>query len=155
MTDRLTDSMLDPLTNMFLLEYASKFHEVLNSRDIRKVVRWLERKHREVIVPYARDHPFIAAIFEEPLGMKIGESLGEYIVDKYEAYSPEKKENWNSNRWLHHGAVGELLVIRGRKKSKPFLIGLGKGLMKSDLQDLSDWHTSEYSRAKETLLGMR
>lgn len=155
MTDRLTESMLDPLTDLFLRGNAPRFYEVLNSRDIRKVVGWLQRRHREIIVPYAKEHPFVAAILEEPVGMKIGELLGKYVVDRYEASSPEKKEEWNSNRWLHHGAVGELLVIRGMKKGNLFLVGLGKGLMNSDMQDRNDWHTPEYWEAKRTLDGMR
>ena len=155
MTDRLTESMFDPLANEFLKKYASKFYEVLNSRDIRKVVKWLEIKHRETIVPYAKEHPIIAAFLEEPVGNRVGELLGKYIVDTYEASSPEKKEEWTSNRWLHHGAVGELLVLRGTKKSNSFLVGLGKGLMNSDMQDKEDWHTPEYWKAKRIQEEMR
>jgi hypothetical protein len=150
----LTDSMFDPLVSMFLKEYASEFYVVLNSRDIRKVVRWLERKYREVIVPYVKEYP-VLVLLEEPAGQKTGELLGKYVVDRYEASSLEKKEEWNSKRWLHHGAVGELLVIRERKKRRPFLVGLGKGLMQSDLPDMNDWHTPDYWSAKETLEKMR
>ena len=154
MTGRLTESMRDPQVNMFLKEYASEFYEVLNSRDIRKVVRWLERKNREIIAPSVKEYPLLA-LLEGPAGQKTGELLGKYVVEKYEACSPEKKEEWNSNRWLHHGAVGELLVVRESRKRKSFLVGLGRGLMNSDLQDQNEWHTPEYWKAKETLERMR
>ena len=155
MTNGLTEAMLGGFASEFLREYAPKFHEVLNSRDIKKVVRWVERKHREVIVPYKKEHPIIAALFEERVGMMISESLGEFAVEKYDAAPSGRKEEWDSSRWLHHGAVGELLVLRGLKKGNRFLIGLGRGLMKSDLQDKNDWHSPEYWKALQTLKKMR
>ena len=155
MPGNLTDAMLDPVVSLFLRAVAPRFYEAMNSRDVRKVVRWLERGYREIIVPYKREHPLIAAILEHPVGMKSGEYLGNYFVGQYETSSPEKKAEWESCRWLHHGAVGELLVMRGVKKGNLFLVGLGQGLMNSDLQDRSEWHTSEYIRAKETLDKMR
>lgn len=109
---------------------------------------------REIIVPFVKKYPFLTLV-EESTGQKTGELLGKYVVERYEACSPEKKEVWKSNRWLHHGAVGELLVIRKSRKHKSFLVGLGKGLMNSDLQDSNEWHTPEYSRAKEMLEKMR
>ncbi len=154
MAARLTGSMLDPIVDMFLKEYASEFYEILNSRDIRKVVRWLEKKNREIIVPIVKEYPLLA-LLEQPAGTKTGELLGKYVVEKYEACSPEKKEEWNSNRWVHHGAVGELLVIRESRKRKSFLVGLGNGLMNSDLEDRNEWHTPEYWKAKEMLEKMR
>jgi len=155
MTDRLTESMLDPLVSMFLKKYASQFYKVLNTRDIRKVVQWLERKYREIIAPFVKEHPWLALLAEDQAGQKTGELLGNYIVEKYEACSPEKKVAWNSSRWLHHGAVGELIVIRETRKHRPFLVGLGRGLMISDLHDQSEWHTPEYMKAKKTLEEMR
>jgi len=154
-TDNLAASMFDPVTIIFLREYAPEFHKVLDSRDIKKVVRWLERKYRDVIVPIAKEHPIIAALFEETAGRKTGELLGKYIVDKYEALSPEKKDEWDRGRWLHHGAVGELVVIRATKKGKTFLVGLGKGLMQSDLQDFNEWRSPEYWKARRIIEGMR
>jgi hypothetical protein len=154
-TDSLAASMFDPTTHIFLREYAPEFCKVLDSRDIKKVVRWLERKYRDVIVPIAKEHPIVAALFEETAGRKTGELLGKYIVDKYEILSPEKKEAWDRRRWLHHGVVGELVVIRATKKGKAFLIGLGKGLMQSDLQDADEWRSPEYWEARRIMEGMR
>jgi len=154
MTDGLTDSMLDPVVNTFIREYAPDFLKVLNSRDIRKVITWLERKHREMIVPLVKEYP-VLTLLEASAGQKTGELLGRYVVDKYETCSPAEKERWNSKRWLHHGAVGELLVIREMRKQKLFLVGLGRGLMNSDLQDKDEWHTQEYWKAKEDLEKMR
>jgi len=155
MTDGLTDAMLDPVVDMFLKGAAPKFHEVLNSRDIKKVVRWLEGKYRVIIVPYKRKHPFIAAALEAPVGKKVGKSLGDYSVAQYEAASYDRRQEWNARRWLHHGALGELLIMRGMKKSNLFLIGLGNGLKESDIQDMNDWHTPEYWKAREVLEKMR
>jgi hypothetical protein len=86
---------------------------------------------------------------------QVGWKERDCVIVQSEACSPEKREEWMANRWLHHGAVGELLVIRESRKRKSFLVGLGKGLMNSDLQDSNEWHTAEYSRAREMLERMR
>ena len=131
-----------------------EFLDVVSSRDIRKVAKWLEKKYREVIVPIVREYPLLAAL-EEPTGQKVGEFLGGYAVQKYETCSSEQKQQWDASRWLHHGAIGELLVIRERKKRKPFLVGVGKGLMNSDLLDRSQWHSPAFWKAKEVIEKMR
>lgn len=131
-----------------------EFYEVLNSRDILKVIRWLEREYRVVIVPLLKKNSWLSLI-EEPAGQKIGELLGNYAVERYRVCTPEKKREWDANRWLHHGAVGELLVLREKDKRRPFLVGLGKGLMISDLQDSSEWHTPEYWEARRVIQKLR
>jgi Ni,Fe-hydrogenase I large subunit len=151
MTNGLTEAMLGGFTSEFLRMYAPEFYKVLNSRDIKKVVRWVETKHREVIAPYKKEHPIIAAFFEELVGEKIGESLGKYVVREYDAAPSARKEEWDTKRWLHHGAIGELLVFRGLKKGNRFLVGLGNGLMNSDLEDKGDWHSHEYWKARQIL----
>ena len=155
MTGRSTRSMVGAFSELFLKKYASKFYDAVNSRDIKKIIRWLERKYRDVIVPYAEDHPIIVSFIEEPLGKKIGELLGDYFVDRYEALSLEEKKKWNSDRWLHHGALGELIFIRGIRKHNSFFIGLGNGLMGSDAQDRNNWHTPEYEEALNELRKMK
>lgn len=155
MTDEFTVSMFGSHYDEFLREYAPKFRQVLNSKDIQEVVRWFEEKYQEV-----EKHPVFAARskeenFDENLGFVIGEMLGKYIVDKYKASSYEEKKEWNSNRWLHHGAIGELLAIRGEKEDNSFLVGLGRGLMDSDKHDKDEWHTAEFWVAKRTLEQMR
>ena len=132
----------------------TEFLEIYSSRDIVKIVRWLERKHREVIVPLVKGNK-ILGMLEEPSGRKAGQIIGRYFVDQYQASLPQTRNLWCTVRWLHHGALGELLVARGKKKHKPFITGLGSGLMVTDLQDKDEWHTSEYSRAKQKLEKMR
>jgi len=147
--------MFDPLVNLFFKSCASEFYEELNSRDIVKVVRLLEKKYRKIIAPFAKEHWVIALLSEEFAGQKTGKLLGNWFVEKYESLPPEKKAAWDSSRWLHHGAIGLLLVIRESKKDRPFLVGLGRGLMISDLQDQSKWITPEYKIAKKALEQMR
>jgi hypothetical protein len=136
--------MIDPI----------EFYKVMSSRDIRKVIRWLEREYRKVVVPLVKKNSWLSLI-EEPAGQKVGELLGSYFVQRYEACSPEERQEWDANRWLHHGAVGELIVHREKGKPRAFLVGLGKGLMISDLQDLNEWHTPEYWEARRSLDEMR
>jgi hypothetical protein len=97
----------------------------------------------------------VLRLLEEPAGQMVGQKIGQYFVNEYEASSQEGKETWKSTRWLHHGALGELLIDRGRKKRKPLIVGLGRGLCMTDLQDQNEWHTSEYWEAKEKLDKMR
>jgi hypothetical protein len=155
MTNNLAESMFDPLVNVFFQSCASEYYEVLNSRDIVKVVRCFEKKYREIIAPIAKEHPWIAMLAEELAGQKTGKLLGNLFVEEYESLSSEKKAEWDSSRWLHHGAIGLLLAIRESKKNRPFLVGLGRGLMISDLQDQSEWFTPEYKIAKKALEQMR
>ena len=130
------------------------FIKAYNSRDIVKLVKWLEQRYREMIAPLAKGNKALKLI-EEPTGQIVGQKIGQYFVDQYEASPQEQKEIWKSTRWLHHGALGELLIGRGRKKHKPFIVGLGKGLCRTDLQDQKEWHTTEYYLAKKELEKMR
>jgi hypothetical protein len=128
----------------------SEFIDAYGSRDIVKLVRWLERRHRELIAPLVKGNKILKTL-EEPAGLAVGKKIGQYFVDKYGACSLQEREIWRSSRWLHHGALGELLFERGKKKHKPFIASLGKGLMMTDLQDRDEWHTSEYWEAKKKL----
>jgi hypothetical protein len=132
----------------------AEFMKAYNSKDIVKLVKWLEQRYREWIAPLVKGNKALKT-FEEPAGQIVGQKIGQYFVDQYEAGSQEQKEIWQSARWLHHGALGELLIGRGRKKHKPFIVGLGKGLCVSDLQDQKEWHTPEYYLAKTRLEKMR
>jgi hypothetical protein len=133
---------------------ATEFLEIYTSRDIVKMVRWLERRYREIVVPLVKGNKLLG-MFEEPAGQKAGQIIGRYFVNQYQACSSQSRDLWWTVRWLHHGALGELLVARGKKKHKPFIIGLGRGLMATDLQDKDEWHTSEYFRAGQKLEKMR
>jgi len=130
------------------------FLEIYTSRDIVKIVRWLERKHREKVVPLVKGNKLLAML-EEPAGRKAGQIIGRYFVDQYQTCSPESRDLWFTVRWLHHGALGELLVARGKKKHRQFITGLGRGLMTTDLQDKDEWRTPEYFRAKQKIEKMR
>ena len=136
--------MIDPI----------EFFNIMNSRDIRKVIKWLENEYRRTIVPLVKEYPLLRMI-EESTGQEVGKALGNYAVQRYVAATPEEKCKWDSGRWLHHGAVGELIVFREQGRRRPFLIGLGKGLMLSDLQDMGDWHTLEFHRQKALLEKIR
>jgi len=132
----------------------AEFMNAYNSRDIVKLVKWLEQRYRELIAPLVKEHKALKLI-EEPAGQIVGQKIGQYFVDQYEASSQEQKEIWKLTRWLHHGALGELLIGRGRKRHKPFIVGLGKGLCMTDLQDQREWHTPGYYLAKKKLEKMR
>jgi hypothetical protein len=127
-----------------------EFMDAYDSRDIVQLVRLLERKHREMIAPIVKKYEPLK-LLEESAGLKVGQSIGQWFVDQYEARSPEQKEIWKSARWLHHGALGELLMNRGKKKRKPFIVGLGNGLCLTDLQDQDEWHTPDFYLAKKKL----
>ncbi len=132
----------------------AEFVNAYNSRDIVKLVKWLEQRHRELIAPLVKGNKALK-LLEEQAGQIAGQKIGQYFVDQYEASSQEQTEMWKSIRWLHHGALGELLIDRGRKKHKPFIVGLGRGLCMTDLQDQKEWHTPEYYLAKKKLEKMR
>ncbi|OGS56995.1 MAG: hypothetical protein A3K60_00420 [Euryarchaeota archaeon RBG_19FT_COMBO_56_21] len=132
----------------------AEFMNAYNSRDIVRLAKWLEQKHREVIAPLVKGNE-VLRILEGPAGQAVGQKIGQYFTDQYEASSQEQREIWKSTRWLHHGALGELLIDRGKKKHKPFIAGLGRGLCMTDLQDQKEWHTHEYYLAQKRLEKMR
>ena len=132
----------------------AEFINAYNSRDIVKLVKWLEQRYRELIAPLVKENKALKPL-EDPAGQIVGQKIGQYFVDQYQASSQEQKEIWKSTRWLHHGALGELLIGRGREKHKPFIVGLGKGLCMTDLQDQKEWHTPEYYLAQNKLEKLR
>jgi len=131
-----------------------KFVDLYSSRDVVKMVRWLERKHRELVAPLVKGNT-VLRFLEEPAGLRIGQIIGQYFVNQYQGSSSQVREFWSTTRWLHHGALGELVAARGRRKHKPFITGLGRGLMITDLQDKDEWHTHEYYQAKRKMEKMR
>lgn len=132
----------------------AEFLKAYSSRDIVKLVKWVERRYREMVVPLVKGNK-VLGLLELPAGQKTGQIIGQYFVDKYEECSHEEKKVWKASRWLHHGALGELLADRGDKKHKPFIVGLRRGLMMTDIQDRDEWHTPEYYLAKKKLERMR
>jgi hypothetical protein len=131
-----------------------EFLSAYASRDIVKIVKLLERKYRKSIAPLVRENKLLKPL-EAPAGQVVGQKIGQHFVDVYNNASDEQRMTWQSNRWLHHGALGELLIHRALKKKMPFIVGLGRGLCMTDLQDKAEWHTQEYYRAKMELEKMR
>lgn len=76
---------------------------------------------------------------QEALGQLVGELVGNKANQLYESRSQQGKAQWREDFPIHHGDVGCALVDDGKKKKDHLTIGLGKGLMISDIADKDEW----------------
>ena len=76
---------------------------------------------------------------QEALGRLVGELVGNKANQLYETRSEEGKILWRKEIPVHHGDLGCALVDDGRKRKDHLRIGLGKGLMISDIADKDEW----------------
>ena len=76
-------------------------------------------------------------------------TLGELVNDLYHDSSEADKASWNSERIMHHGALGIILGIIGlivlvclkMTWLAMLLLGFGTGMILTDLQDIDRWFT--------------
>jgi len=76
---------------------------------------------------------------QEALGRLAGELVGNKANQLYESRSEEGKILWRKELPIHHGDIGCALVDDGKKRKDHLRIGLGKGLMISDIADKDEW----------------
>jgi len=115
-------------------------------RDIVKLVRTIEE-----ISPIISLAALVLGKNAKDVGKQTGLSLGNGTNEIYQLLPDEVKVFWEAERWLHHGALGDLLKRCGEKKLDLFLIGLGEGLMESDAKDRAEWYSKEYYVALKKL----
>jgi len=116
--------------------------DLYKKRDIKKIVQWLEKQYDVIIAPIDS-----APSEEELLGNSIGSWLGKILNKMYGYSSPEEQIEWEKDRWMHHGAFGFLIEWWGRQNTNSFLIGLGTGLMQSDIQDKDKWFDPNFNQS--------
>jgi len=122
------------------LKWYKEYKRLVYGKDIEEIILWTERLYEKYERP--REQCSSLEFFD---GCTIGKFLGDRANDWYNSLSPEEKYKWeNGGRWLHHGAIGELLQIRGKHMGNYFVRGLGDGLMKSDEPDRPKWHDRNY-----------
>lgn len=73
------------------------------------------------------------------IGQEASRLFGKKINDEYENCTPEQKELWAKLRAFHHGDLGFKLREEGEKENNSFRMGLGEGLMQSDISDIHEW----------------
>lgn len=105
-------------------------------------------------------------------GREIGFILGNKTNVIYHELPQNLKEYWENERWLHHGAIGDLIIkraeINGNKKKdkdsikecdkhmvNAFMLGLGEGLKDSDEPDMAKWFDKNYRVALSKLKKMK
>jgi hypothetical protein len=76
---------------------------------------------------------------QEALGRLAGELVGNKANQLYESSSEEDKILWRKQLPFHHGDIGCALVDDGKKRKDYLRVGLGKGLMISDIADKDEW----------------
>jgi len=81
----------------------------------------------------------LEACLDELLGLIVGFCGGEQWNRLYQSLSNEKRALWRRCRPMHHGDLGFALLRFGIEKGNSFLIGMGKGLMLSDIRDIHEW----------------
>lgn len=64
-------------------------------------------------------------------------AVGAFLV--YEALSSEFKRSFKESFNLHHGEAGVIATILGALSNDPHMVGVGTGLMATDLQDAEKW----------------
>jgi hypothetical protein len=69
----------------------------------------------------------------------VGELVGNKANQLYESRSEEEKMLWRKGLPFHHGDLECALVDDGKKKKDHLRIGVGKGLMISDIADEDEW----------------
>jgi hypothetical protein len=69
----------------------------------------------------------------------IGYALGEQAKRRYEAFTPQQRDEYRKNRVAHHGEVGCIMLAVGAGGGSPVLAGIGAGLMISDRKDAYEW----------------
>ena len=85
-------------------------------------------------------------------GASLGIIGGVMANKKYNECTREEKKEWSENRIAHHGAVGLIITIIviclsilfkrfSESETALFLMGLGIGLMITDLNDIDRWFT--------------
>ena len=78
-------------------------------------------------------------ILEGAFGCVIGYALGEQANRKYEALTPQQRDEYRSSRVAHHGEVGCIVAAAGVGGGSPALAGIGAGLIISDCKDANEW----------------
>jgi hypothetical protein len=132
------------------LEYYNEYNKLVHGKDIEEIIHWVERQYRKYIRP--KEQPQWMEFVD---GLNWGKIFGDLANKWYNNLSFEEKYKWeNGGRWLHHGAIGELLQIRGEHTGNFFLQGLGVSLIKSDEPDRPKWHDLNYTKALEIVEGM-
>lgn len=76
---------------------------------------------------------------QEALGRLVGELVGNKTNQVYESCSDEEKVLWRKRLPLHHGDIGCALLDDGKRRKDHLRIGVGKGLMISDIADKDEW----------------
>jgi hypothetical protein len=76
---------------------------------------------------------------QEALGRLVGELVGNKANQLYESCTEEEKILWRQNLPFHHGDVGCALVDDGKRRKDSLRVGIGKGLMISDIADKDEW----------------
>jgi len=83
---------------------------------------------------------------QRTVGLLGGLLVGTKICDIYQNCTPEQQQCWRELRPFHHGDFGFSLKEEGEKRRNPFQIGLGEGLMQSDIEDIQEW---DYAKSKK------
>jgi len=132
------------------LEWCNEYNRLVHGRDIKEIILWTERQYKKYIRPMKQP-----PIVEFADGSSTGKLFGDHANRLYDSLTPEGKYKWeNGGRWLHHGALGELLQMRGKHTGNYFLQGLGVSLMNSDIKDKPKWHDANYAKALEIVEDM-
>jgi len=74
-----------------------------------------------------------------------GYDLGELATTLWNSQKNPDKVYVGGNR-IHHGLIGTILGLYGASENDDYVKGLGKSLMKDDIDDLPNWLNFENNR---------